>query len=78
MLLGSHGRLVGYWHQGRDERVHRSRQRDVPLEEPDDVQLALIQSHGDKVCGACPAGQVALGFGTLRRLADHGAGARAE
>jgi hypothetical protein len=29
----------------------------LPLEEPDDVQLALIQSHSDKVCGACPAGQ---------------------
>ena len=29
----------------------------LPLEEPDDVQLALIQSHSDEVCGACPAGQ---------------------
>ena len=29
----------------------------LPLDEPDYVQLTLIQSHSDKLCGACPAGQ---------------------
>ena len=29
----------------------------LPLDQPDDVQLALIQSHSDEVCGACSVGQ---------------------
>ena len=29
----------------------------LPLDEPDYVQLALVQSHSDNVCGACPDGQ---------------------
>jgi hypothetical protein len=29
----------------------------LPLDEPDYVQLALIQSQSDEVCGACPPGQ---------------------
>ena len=29
----------------------------LPLDEPDYVQLTLIQSHGEKTCGTCPAGQ---------------------
>jgi hypothetical protein len=29
----------------------------LPLDQPDYVQLALIQSHAETTCGACPAGQ---------------------
>ena len=29
----------------------------LPLDQPDYVQLTLIQSHGEKTCSACPAGQ---------------------
>jgi hypothetical protein len=29
----------------------------LPLDDPDYVQLALIQSHAETTCGACPAGQ---------------------
>jgi len=29
----------------------------LPLDEPDYVQLTLIQSHAERTCGACPAGQ---------------------
>ena len=29
----------------------------LPFDEPDYVQLTLIQSHAERTCGACPAGQ---------------------
>ena len=45
----------------------------LPLDQPDYVQLTLIQSHGDKVCGACPAGQALSASGRCVGLPHHGA-----
>ncbi len=54
------GRMDGSWGIGTKDAMKEFTDRvnaTLPLDEPDDVQLALIQSHGDEVCGACPAGQ---------------------
>ena len=45
----------------------------LPLDQPDYVQLTLIQSHSDKVCGACPAGQSLSASGCCVGLPHHGA-----
>lgn len=54
------GRLDGSWGIGTKDAMKEFTDRvnaALPLDEPDYVQLTLIQSHGEKTCGACPAGQ---------------------
>jgi len=54
------GRVDGSWGYGTKEAMQEFTQRvnaTLPLDEPDYVQLSLIQSHGEHACGACPTGQ---------------------
>ena len=54
------GRIDGSWGYATKEAMKEFTDRvnaALPLDQPDYVQLTLIQSHGDKVCGACPASQ---------------------
>ncbi len=54
------GRIDGSWGYVTKDAMKEFTDRvnaTLPLEQPDYVQLTLIQSHSDKVCGACPAGQ---------------------
>ena len=54
------GRMDGSWGIGTKDAMKEFTNRvnaTLPLDEPDYVQLTLIQSHSDTVCGACPAGQ---------------------
>jgi putative peptidoglycan binding protein len=54
------GRIDGSWGLATKDAVKEFTNRvnaALPLDEPDYVQLTLIQSHGEKTCGACPAGQ---------------------
>ena len=54
------GRIDGSWGYATKDAMKEFTDRvnaALPLDQPDYVQLTLIQSHGDKVCGACPAGQ---------------------
>jgi hypothetical protein len=54
------GRIDGSWGFATKDAMKEFTDRvnaALPLDQPDYVQLTLIQSHGDKVCGACPAGQ---------------------
>jgi hypothetical protein len=54
------GRMDGSWGMGTKDAMKDFTNRvnaALPLDEPDYVQLTLIQSHGEKTCGACPAGQ---------------------
>ena len=53
------GRIDGSWGlttKGAMKEFTNRVNATLPLDQPDYVQLTLIQSHGDKVCGACPAG----------------------
>jgi hypothetical protein len=54
------GEIDGHWGTGSraamktfTERVNAT----LPLDEPDDILLALVQGQKDKVCDKCPAGQ---------------------
>ena len=54
------GRMDGSWGLATKDAMKEFTDRvnaTLPLDEPDYVQLTLIQSHGEKTCGACPAGQ---------------------
>ena len=54
------GRIDGSWGYATKDAMKEFTNRvnaTLPLDQPDYVQLTLIQSHSDKVCGACPAGQ---------------------
>ena len=54
------GRLDGSWGLATKDAMREFTDRvnaTLPLDAPDYVQLALIQSHADNACGACPAGQ---------------------
>ena len=54
------GRIDGSWGYATKDAMKEFTDRvnaALPLDQPDYVQLTLIQSHSDKVCGACPAGQ---------------------
>ena len=54
------GRTDGSWGIGTKDALKEFTDRvnaTLPLDEPDYVQLTLIQSHGEKACGTCPAGQ---------------------
>jgi len=54
------GRLDGSWGYATKDAMKEFTDRvnaTLPLDEPDYVQLTLIQSRSDIVCGACPAGQ---------------------
>jgi len=54
------GRVDGSWGYATKDAMKEFTDRvnaTLPLDQPDYVQLTLIQSHSDKVCGACPAGQ---------------------
>jgi hypothetical protein len=54
------GRIDGSWGYATKDAMKEFTDRvnaTLPLDQPDYVQLTLIQSHSDKVCGACPAGQ---------------------
>ena len=54
------GRLDGSWEFGTKDAMKDFTNRvnaTLPLDQPDYVQLTLIQSHGEETCGACPAGQ---------------------
>jgi hypothetical protein len=54
------GRMDGSWGIGTKDAMKEFTDRvnaALPLDEPDYVQLTLIQSHAEKTCGACPVGQ---------------------
>jgi hypothetical protein len=54
------GRMDGSWGMSTKDAMKEFTDRvnaALPLDEPDYVQLTLIQSHGEKTCGACPVGQ---------------------
>jgi hypothetical protein len=54
------GHIDGSWGYATKDAIKEFTDRvnaTLPLDQPDYVQLKLIQSHSDKVCGACPAGQ---------------------
>ena len=54
------GRMDGSWGIGTKDAMKNFTNRvnaALPLDEPDYVQLTLIQSHAERTCGACPAGQ---------------------
>ena len=54
------GRTDGSWGIGTKDALKEFTDRvnaTLPLDEPDYVQLTLIQSHSEKACGTCPAGQ---------------------
>ena len=54
------GRMDGSWGIATKDAMKEFTDRvnaALPLDEPDYIQLTLIQSHGEKTCGACPAGQ---------------------
>lgn len=54
------GRQDGAWEDAVKDAMKRFTDRVnalLPLDQPDHIQLALIQSHGDGICGACPASQ---------------------
>ena len=54
------GRIDGSWGYATKDAMKEFTDRvnaTLPLDQPDYVQLTLIQSHSDKACGACPAGQ---------------------
>ena len=54
------GRMDGSWGIATKDAMKEFTDRvnaTLPLDEPDYVQLTLIQSHAEKTCGACPAGQ---------------------
>jgi hypothetical protein len=54
------GRIDGSWGIATKNAMREFTDRvnaTLPLDEPDYVQLALIQSHTDNICGACPARQ---------------------
>jgi peptidoglycan hydrolase-like protein with peptidoglycan-binding domain len=55
------GRIDGSWGYATKDAMKEFTNRvnaTLPLDQPDYVQLALIQSHGDHACGACPTGQI--------------------
>jgi hypothetical protein len=54
------GRLDGSWKNGLKTAMKEFTDQvnaTLPLDQPDYIQLTLIQSQRDEVCGACPAGQ---------------------
>jgi hypothetical protein len=54
------GRMDGSWGLATKDAMKDFTNRvnaALPLDEPDYVQLTLIQSHAERTCGACPAGQ---------------------
>jgi hypothetical protein len=54
------GRIDGSWGMASKNAMREFTNRvnaTLPVDAPDDVQLALIQSYADNACGACPAGQ---------------------
>jgi hypothetical protein len=54
------GRIDGSWGYATKDAMKDFTNRvnaALPIDQPDFVQLALVQSRGDNVCGACPAGQ---------------------
>jgi hypothetical protein len=54
------GRIDGSWNSNTKGALKEFTDRvnaTLPLDEPDYVQLALIQSQTDEICVACPAGQ---------------------
>jgi hypothetical protein len=54
------GRMDGSWGLATKGAMKEFTDRinaTLPLDEPDYIQLTLIQSHGEKTCGTCPAGQ---------------------
>ena len=54
------GRMDGSWEYAIKNAMKEFTDRvnaTLPLDQPDYIQLALIQSQRDGVCGACPAGQ---------------------
>jgi hypothetical protein len=66
------GRIDGSWGIATKNAMREFTDRvnaTLPLDEPDYVQLALIQSHADNACGACPAGQSLAASGRCMGLA---------
>ena len=54
------GRIDGSWRYATKDAMKEFTHRvnaTLPLDEPDYVQLALIQSQSDEACDACPVGQ---------------------
>ena len=54
------GRIDGAWDSlTRDAMMEFTNRVNatLPLDDPDYIQLALVQSQNDEVCGACPAGE---------------------
>ena len=54
------GRIDGSWGMATKDAMKEFTNRvnaTLPLDQPDYVQLTLIQSHAGQTCGACPAGQ---------------------
>lgn len=55
-----YGRIDGSWGAGTKYAMKEFTDRvnaALPLDEPDYLLLTLIQTHSEKTCGACPAGQ---------------------
>ena len=70
------GRIDGSWGIGTKDAMNEFTDRvnaTLPLDEPDYVLLTLLQSHSEKTCGECPAGQSLSASGRCV-AADHGAG----
>ena len=54
------GRMDGAWDVALKNAMKRLTDRvnaTLPLDQPDHIQLTLIQSQSEGICGACPAGQ---------------------
>jgi hypothetical protein len=65
------GRIDGSWGTATMNAMREFTNRvnaTLPLDAPDYVQLSLIQSHADKACGACPAGQLLSASGRCMGL----------
>ena len=71
------GRTDGSWGIGTKDALKDFTNRvnaTLPLDEPDYVQLTLIQSHSDEGLRHVPRRAIVVGLGPLRRPADHGTG----
>ena len=70
------GRMDGSWKYAIKTAMKEFTDRvnaTLPLDQPDYIQLTLIQSQRDEVCGACPAGQSLAASGRCVGHPVHGA-----
>jgi hypothetical protein len=67
------GRLDGSWDYALKNAMKEFTDRvnaTLPLDEPDYIQLTLIQSESDGICSACPAGKSLSASGRCAGLSD--------